>query len=93
MDADRKEKIERKKTRLIRPVGGAKHKLLVEDKIVWTFIYLRQGVTFKIFGLIFHISESLANEIFNYWQKIFRNALPSSLLEQIQKTGESEEYI
>ena len=56
-------------------------------------IYLRQGVTFQVLGLIFQVSESKANDIFNYWQDIFRNALPSNLLEQIQKNGESEEEL
>ena len=74
MDADRKEKIEKQKIRLISAGGGAKPKLLVEDQIVLTLIYLRRGVTFQILGLIFHVSESLANDIFNYWQDIFRNA-------------------
>ena len=68
MDAAYKEKVEKQKNRLIRPGVGAKPKLLVEYQIVLTLIYLRQGVTFQVLGLIFHVSESKANDIFNYWQ-------------------------
>jgi len=78
---------------LIGAGGGAKPKLSVEDQIVLTLIYLRQGVTFQILGLMFEVSESKANNVFNYWQKIFRDSLPSNLLEQVKINGENEEVL
>jgi len=78
---------------LIGAGGGAKPKLSVEDRIVLTLIYLRQWGTFQILGLMFEVSESKANDVFNYWQKIFRDSLPSSLLEQVKINGENEEVL
>lgn len=79
--------------RLIRQGGGSPVKLSVEDQIILTLIYLRQGLTFQMLGLLFQVSESTANTIFHYWQAVFREALPSSLLEQVKKSGESEEIL
>jgi TRAP-type C4-dicarboxylate transport system substrate-binding protein len=41
----------------------------------------------------YYNSESTANNIFNYWQKILEKALPASLLEQVKKWEENEEEI
>ena len=48
-------------------------------------MYLRQGLTFQILGLLFEVSESTAHNIFNYWQRVFREVLPASLMETIKK--------
>jgi IS5 family transposase len=87
------EKIESQKVRLIKPGGGAGQKLSIEDQIVLTLIYLRHHINFQLLGLQFHVSESKANSTFNYWQSLFREALPASLLEQVKKCQESEEII
>ncbi|NEP51797.1 MAG: transposase [Moorea sp. SIO3C2] len=65
----------------------------LEDQIVLTLIYLRHHINFQLLGLQFQVSESKANSTFNYWQSIFREALPASLLEQVKKYEESEEII
>ncbi len=39
------------------------------------------------------MSESTAHNLFNYWQKIFQEALPPSLLEQVKKFPEEVEQI
>ncbi|WP_365974440.1 transposase family protein [Moorena sp. SIO4G3] len=44
-------------------------------------IYLRHHINFQLLGLQFQVSESKANSTFNYWQSLFREALPTSLLE------------
>lgn len=86
--------VESQKIRLIRAGGGAKQKLLVEEQILLTLFYLRQNVTFQVLGLHFHVTESTAYNYFTYWQEILQNALPSSLIEQIEKNGEnSEEFL
>ena len=89
-DKKHKEKLEKQKTRLIRAGGGAKSKLSVEDQIVLTLIYLRQSLTFQVLGLLFQVSESTANNIFNYWLKILEDGLPPSLIEQVKKNEENE---
>lgn len=90
---ERQDEKEKNKVRLIRRGGGVKNKLLLEDQIILTLIYLRQGLTFQVLGLLFEVSESTANNTFNYWQKIFRDGLPASLLEQVGKDEEKLEKI
>ena len=48
-------------------------------------MYLRQGLTFQVLGLLFEVSESTAHNTFNYWQRLFREILPASLIETIKK--------
>jgi Helix-turn-helix of DDE superfamily endonuclease/DDE superfamily endonuclease len=74
-------------------IRGRKTKITKEDQIIMTLIYLRQHLTFQILGLLFEISESTAHERFNYWQKILRKALPSSLIEQGEEEGNLEDII
>ena len=50
-----------------------------------TLVYLRQNVTFLVLGLMFEVTESTANNYFDYWLKILNNALPLSLIEQAKK--------
>jgi len=49
LNKKQKEKIE-KKTR------GSQPKLSVENKIILTLIYLRQGITFQVLGLLFQVN-------------------------------------
>jgi hypothetical protein len=44
-------------------------------------------------GIQLEISESAAHYIFHYWQSILEKALPPSLLEQIKKYPDAEEWI
>ena len=90
LDKKHKEKVEKQKTRLIRPGGGAKPKLSVENQIVLTLIYLRQSLTFQVLGLLFQVSESTANNIFNYWLVLLKDGLPPSLIEQVRQDEENE---
>ena len=85
LNKDQVEKLEIEKTRLIKKGGGKPSKLSLENQIIWTLIYLRHHLNFQLLGLTFGVSESTANDIFNYWLKILREALPSSLLEQVKK--------
>ncbi|NEO38528.1 MAG: transposase [Moorea sp. SIOASIH] len=87
------EKIQNQKVRLIKPGGGASQKLSIEDQIVLTLIYLRHHINFQLLGLQFQVSESTANSTFNYWQSLFREALPASLLEQVKKCEEESDII
>jgi hypothetical protein len=79
------EKIENKKTRIIKKGGGKPPKLSTDEEIILTLVYLRHNISFQLLGIMFQVSESTANDIFKYWLKILEEALPSSLLEQIKK--------
>ncbi|MGH7999715.1 MAG: helix-turn-helix domain-containing protein [Brasilonema sp.] len=48
-------------------------------------IYLRHLTTFQLLGIQFGVSESTANDTFNYWFPLLQEILPSSLLEQVKK--------
>ena len=84
--------IEKKKVRLIAGGGGRKRKLTIEDEIILTLAYLRHFSTFQFLGMLFEVSETTANDIFNYWLKILEELLPCSLLEQL-KLNQSETEI
>ncbi|MGQ4646640.1 transposase family protein [Lyngbya aestuarii] len=85
--------MEKKKTRLISAGGGKTSLLALEEQIILTLIYLRHHLSFQILGLLFQVSESTANNMFNYWQVLLRESLPASLLEQVKKCEEEEEAI
>ncbi|MDJ0647769.1 MAG: transposase [Xenococcaceae cyanobacterium MO_188.B19] len=89
----KQESIEKHKTRIIKAGGGKPAKLLLEEQIILTIIYLRHNLTFQVLGLLFQVSESTAHNLFNYWQDLLREGLPSSLLEQIKKSQENEETV
>ncbi len=77
---------EAKKVRIINKGGGRKVKLSTEQQILLTLIYLRHLTTFQLLGIQFGVSESTANDTFNYWFPLLQEILPSSLLEQVKKT-------
>lgn len=79
------EAIEKKKIRLNRAGGGNNPKLSTELQIVLMLVYLRHNINFQLLGLIFDVSESTAHNIFTYWQHLFEDELPASLLEQVKK--------
>lgn len=82
----KQQEIEAKKIRIINKGGGRKVKLSHEDQIILTLTYLRHLTTFQLLGIQFGVSESTANDTFNYWFSILQKLLPSSLLEQVKKT-------
>lgn len=86
LDTQKQQDIEAKKIRIINKGGGRKVKLSNEEQIVLTLIYLRHLTTFQLLGIQFGVSESTANDTFNYWFPLLQELLPSSLLEQVKKT-------
>ncbi len=82
----KQQEIEANKIRIINKGGGRKVKLSKEDQIILTLTYLRHLTTFQLLGIQFGVSESTANDTFNYWLTILQELLPSSLLEQVKKT-------
>ena len=77
---------ESKKVRIIAGGGGRKPKLSIKEQIILTLVYLRHMTTFQLLAIQFGVSESTANDTFNYWLSNLRELLPSSLLEQVKKT-------
>ncbi|WP_313931490.1 transposase family protein [Nostoc sp. FACHB-133] len=67
--------------RIIAGGGGRKPKLSLKEQIILTLVYLRHLTTFELLGIQFGVSESTANDTFNYWLPILRELLPSSLIE------------
>ncbi|PLZ90390.1 IS5/IS1182 family transposase [Fischerella muscicola CCMEE 5323] len=82
---EKQEILESKKVRIIASGGGRKPKLLLKEQIILTLVYLRHLTTFELLGIQFGVSESTANDTFNYWLPILRELLPSSLIEQVKK--------
>ncbi len=77
--------LESQKIRIISGGGGRKPKLSIKEQIILTLVYLRHLTTFQLLGIQFGVSESTANDTFNYWLPILRELLPSSLIEQVKK--------
>jgi hypothetical protein len=75
-----------KKVRIIASGGGRPPKLSISEQIILTLTYLRHLTTFQLLGIQFGVSETTANDIFNYWCPIIGELLPPSLLEQVKKT-------
>jgi hypothetical protein len=63
----KQEEIEAQKVRIINSGGGRKVKLSPEEQIILTLIYLRHLTTFQLLGIQFGVSESTANDTFNYF--------------------------
>ncbi|MCC5633235.1 transposase family protein [Nostoc sphaeroides CHAB 2801] len=77
--------LESKKVRIITGDGGRKPKLSIKEQIILTLVYLRHMTSFQLLGIQFGVSESTANDTFNYWLPLLRELLPSSLIEQVKK--------
>lgn len=77
---------ESKKVRIIIGGGGRKPKLSLPEQIILTLTYLRHLTTFQVLGIQFGVSETTANDTFNYWLPLLGELLPPSLLEQVKKT-------
>ncbi|WP_246162596.1 helix-turn-helix domain-containing protein [Brasilonema sennae] len=86
LHTQKQQESEAKKVRIINKGGGRKVKLSTEQQILLTLIYLRHLTTFQLLGIQFGVSESTANDTFNYWFPLLQEILPSSLLEQVKKT-------
>jgi hypothetical protein len=71
---------------LVNQERGKKPKLSKEEQIILTLTYLMYMTKCQLLGIQFGVSETTANDIFNYWWKILRELLPESLLEEVKKT-------
>ena len=85
--------LESKKIRIIAGGGGRKPKLSIQQQIILTLVYLRHLTTFQLLGIQFGVSESTANDTFNYWLPILKELLPSSLIEQVKKNESDYETV
>jgi Helix-turn-helix of DDE superfamily endonuclease len=84
---------ESKKVRIILGGGGRKPKLSTDSQIILTLTYLRHLTTFQLLGIQFGVSETTANDTFNYWLPILGELLPASLLEQVKKTPQTTKLL
>ena len=93
LQKQKQQEVEAEKIRIINKGGGRKAKLSVKEQILLTLIYLRQLTTFQFLGIQFGVSESTANDTFNYWLPLLEELLPSSLLEQVKKHTRDYEIV
>ncbi|MEC4812546.1 MAG: transposase family protein [Scytonema sp. PMC 1069.18] len=93
LDAQKQSEIEAEKIRIIKKGGGRKVKLSMEEQILLTLVYLRHLTTFQLLGLQFGVSESTANDTFNYWFPLLQEILPSTLIEQVKKNASDYEIV
>jgi len=93
LHTQKQQEVEAKKIRIINKGGGRKVKTTTEDKIILTLTYLRHLTTFQLLGIQFGVSESTANDTFNYWFPILQELLPSSLLEQVKRNASDYEMV
>lgn len=84
---------ESKKVRIILGGGGRKSKLSPESQIILTLTYLRHLTTFQLLGIQFGVSETTANDTFNYWLPLLGELLPPSLLSQVKKNSNDHEIV
>lgn len=85
LHTQKQQEVEAKKIRIINKGGGRKIKLSAAEQILLTLVYLRHLTTFQLLGIQLGVSESTANDTFNYWFPLLQEILPSSLLEQVKK--------
>ena len=84
---------ESKKVRIIAGGGGRKAKLSQSEQILLTLTYLRHLPTFQLLGIQFGVSETTANDTFNYWCPLLGELLPPSLLESLKKNTSDTEIV
>ncbi len=92
-DKQRKEESELPKNRVNKKGAGRRKILSESEEICLTLFYLRQMPIFQVLGMMFGISQTSANDIFNYWLLILRDLLPSSLVEEGEREPEIKELV
>ncbi len=93
LDGQRKEEAEKNKIRVNKKGAGRGKKLSADEEICLTLFYLRQMTIFEVLGMMFEVSRTTANDIFHYWLPILRDVLPSSLLEEWEKSLQDNEFV
>ena len=93
LHTQKQQAVEAQKTRIINKGGGRQAKLSAAEQILLTLIYFRQLTRFQFLGIQFGVSESTANDTFNYWLPLLEELLPSSLLEQVKKNAIDYEIV
>ena len=48
---------------------------------------------FEVLGMIFEVGRTTANDTFHYWLSILRDLLPSSLLEEWEKSLQDNQFV
>ena len=71
------------KIRVNAPGAGRPASLTPDTEMLLCLYYLRHYPTFEILGLTFEVSTSQAHAVVQYWLPLLRQALPSSLYEEL----------
>ncbi len=93
LDKQRKKEVEKDKIRVNKKGAGRAKKLSEDVEICLTLFYLRQMPIFEVLGMIFEVGRTTANDIFHYWLPILQDLLPSSLLEEWEKSLQDNEFV
>ena len=93
INQERKKEAEEQKIRLNKKGAGRAKNLSEDVEICLTLFYLRQMPIFEVLGIMFEVSRTTANDIFHYWLPILRDVLPSSLLEEWEKSLQDNEFV
>ena len=84
---------EREKIRVNQKGAGRPKSLSQEQEVYLGLFYLRQMPIFEVLGMMFDVSRTTANALFHYWLPILRDLLPSSLLEEWNKSIKDDEFL
>ena len=93
LDEQRKKEAEKDKIRVNKKGAGRTKNLSAETEICLTLFYLRHMPIFEVLGMMFEVGRTTANEIFHYWLSILRDLLPSSLLEEWEKSLQDNQFV
>ena len=93
LNEQRKKEVEKDKIRVNKKGAGRAKKLSEDVEIYLTLFYLRQMPIFEVLGMIFEVGRTTANDTFHYWLSILRDLLPSSLLEEWEKSLQDNEFV
>lgn len=89
----RKKEVEKNTIGVNKKGAGRTKNLSAETEICLTLVYLRQMPIFEVLGMMFEVSRTTANDIFHYWLPILRDLMPSSLLEEWEKSLQDNEFV
>ena len=88
-----KREAEKERIRVNKKGAGRPRSLTSEEEVCLCLFYLRQMPIFEVLGMIFDLCRTTANDLFHYWLPILRELLPSSLLEDWEKSIQDDKFV
>ena len=88
-----KREAEKERIRVNKKGAGRPRSLTSEEEVCLCLFYLRQMPIFEVLGMMFDVCRTTANDLFHYWLPILRDLLPSSLLEDWEKSIQDDKFV